>query len=508
MNEPSEFTLGTVPSTLPAAGDGAPATMAELHNVYGLLEARATYEGMRRSGSRPFLLSRAAAAGSQRYTAVWTGDAPSTWTTLGMTLPALLNLGLSGMPIAGSDVGGYSGRAESSGELFARWTALGAVSPLFRAHAEKDARRQEPWAFGVDVEDAVRALIGVRYELLPYLYSVVAEASRSGEPVLSPLVYHFEDDATSRGVGDEAMLGPWVLTAPVVTKGATARSVYLPPGRWFDAYGGAVVEGGRTIDVSTAPDALPLVALPLFVREGGIVPRSDLRQWTSERPTDPLYLDAWPGAAASSFVLYDDDGASLAHESGAFARVTFTIQRTTTGATVRASAREGSFVPPKRTLVVRVRPVDRPVTAATLDGTPAAYHWDANDRSATVTLDDRAPFELNLTFDPTLAAEPTRVRVPIRVNVPPGTPETTPISVAVSSSGWAHVPLTRAPGALVAQGEIDAPRGAWLLFKVTRGSWATVEKGVGCVERMNRGAPARALPGVEVTVSAWADRCP
>src|SRR5262249_4040543 len=141
MNEPSEFTLGTVPSTLPASGDGTPASMAQLHNVYGLLEARATYEGMRGTAMRPFILSRAAAAGSQRYAAVWTGDAPSTWSTLGMTLPALLNLGLSGMAIAGSDVGGYSGRAEASGELFARWTAVGSVSPFFRAHAEKDARR-------------------------------------------------------------------------------------------------------------------------------------------------------------------------------------------------------------------------------------------------------------------------------------------------------------------------------------------------------------------------------
>ncbi|MCA9679562.1 MAG: alpha-glucosidase, partial [Myxococcales bacterium] len=304
VNEPTTFPEGgggaSVPD-LPVAGDpgaAVAATMDEVHDVYAVLEAQATWEGLRAAAParRPFVLSRAGASGIQRWAAVWTGDAVSSWDGLGRTLPMLLGMGVSGVPFVGSDVGGYSGGATP--ELFARWLAVGAVSPFCRGHVTTGVPDQEPWAFGAEVEEISRRLLAERYRRLPYLYSLFAEAEASGAPVLRPLVFEFQDDPATATLDDEAMLGPWLLVAPVVEAGATTRAVYLPAGRWLEARSGAVVVGPTTIDVDVT-----LQALPTFVRAGAIVP-----QWrrgaaiahtgggAGGAPGDVLQLDVVPDA--------------------------------------------------------------------------------------------------------------------------------------------------------------------------------------------------------------------
>jgi alpha-glucosidase len=513
MNEPASFAKGGVPDELPVNGDGRATTMAEAHNAYAYEEARATFEGLKkaRPSERPFVLSRAAFAGQQRYSAVWTGDAPSTWTSLGMTLPQLLELGMSGIAFAGSDVGGYSGREESTADLFSRWMALGAVSPFFRAHAEKDARRQEPWAFDDDTLDATRELVGLRYELFPYLYSTFEESSRTGAPVLRPLVLEFQDDDAAQAIGDEAMLGPSLLVAPVLTKGAqTSRSVYLPKGRWFELRSGAVAEGGKRVTVSAAPAALPRDALPIWVREGAIVPRTARVQHTAQLAGAPLFLDVYPSDAKTTYTLYEDDGRA----NGAFARTTFTLSRAGGVARLEASAREGAFDPKHERTIVRFHRVDREPSSVKIGGQALAraesaaampagtFAWDANDRTLLVATKDGAGFTLEAAYDPSLD-EGGLVDVPLRVALPPGTPGT--IHVASSAAGWTHAPLSRSGD--VATGTMKAPRGGFVFFKITRGGWPTVEKGPGCVEIDDRHAFGAAKP-VEVTVAAFADRCP
>jgi alpha-glucosidase len=495
MNEPSSFTTGTVPDATPADGDGRATTMAEVHNAYAWLEAKATYEGLAtaRPTERPFVLSRAAFAGQQRWSAVWTGDAPSTFGTLAMTLPQLLELGVSGVAFAGSDVGGYSGRDGSNAELFTRWMALGAVSPFFRAHAASDARRQEPWAFGADAEDATRELAGMRYELLPYLYSLFDESSRTGAPILRPLVYEFQDDEKTHAIADEAMLGPFVLAAPLLAAGGK-RDVYLPQGRWFELRSGAAYDGGSTITISTdvAGETLPMDALPLFVREGAIIPRTARVTHVADARGGPLWLDVYPGPAPTTFTLTEDDGA----RDGAFSRVTFTLTKTAAGAHLEASAPEGIYVAKHSEIVVRVRRVDHAGTGGT---------WDNDDRAMVVTLPDRFPFAIDVAYDATLDANDT-VEVPLSVKLPPGTPSDTPIHVASSGSGWTHLPLSRAGDE--ATGTLRAPRGAFAFFKITRGGWPSVEKGPGCAEVPNRHAFGAATRAVTLAVAAWADRCP
>lgn len=516
MNEPASFTTGTVPDAVPVSADGRATTMAEAHNAYGFFEAKATYEGLlaARPNERPFVISRAAFAGQQKWSGVWTGDAPSTWTTLGMTLPQLLHLGLSGIPFAGSDVGGYSGREESTSDLFTRWMAVGAISPFFRAHAEKDARRQEPWAFGGDVEDATRALVSFRYELLPYLYSLFDESTRTGVPVLRPLVLEHQDDEAVLDVADEAMLGPALLVAPIVDRGpATSRAVKLPKGRWFDFRSGAFFEGGRTVTITSTTDPLPRDALPVFAREGAIVPRADVAANVERARGGGLYLDAFPGPTKTSFTLREDDGT----KNGTPSRITFATERKDGAVRFEASAREGSFVQTHSKLVVRLRRVDHEPSSLRVDGGSFAraasaldvptgsWAWDTNDRAIVVALPDRFPFAIDATFDTKLEPDGD-VEVPIRVAVPAGTPESTAIHVASSHDAWTHRPLVRSGD--IATGTVKAPRGGYASFKITRGGWPTVEKGDACAEIDNRRAFGAGARPIAVRVVAFADRCP
>ncbi len=519
MNEPSNFTGmkgGTVPDDLVCHGDGFPTTMAEIHNVYALLEAEATYEGMKSVApdERPFVLTRAGYSGTQRFAAMWTGDAPSSWATLQTTLPMLLGMGLSGLTFSGSDVGGYSGFATP--ELYGRWMQVGSFSPFFRNHVATGTNDQEPWQFGTEITDISRAVIEERYRLMPYLYSLFREAATSGAPVLRPVVYEFQGDAKTHNLGDQAMLGPFVLFAPVLTEGATTRSVYLPAGRWFEANSGAIVEGPAVTEVGVV-----LGALPTFIREGAIVPRRDLVQSVDEKPISVLTLDVYPGEKPSKFTLYEDDGHSFAFESGAYRKTTYSLARSDKGATLTADMAEGSFAPPKRTLEVRIRRVDAPPTSVVLSGTklplaPSAaalsglekgYFYDERDLSILVRLTDPAKFDLVLEYDPTVTNPAPDVVMDVEVTVPAGTPSNAPIHFASSANGWTHEPLAWI-GPNKAGGPVTVPRGKYFFYKYTRGGWDTVEKWPGCEEATNRYELGKAHPTKVDTVWEWADLCP
>ncbi|MDP2307334.1 MAG: glycoside hydrolase family 31 protein [Pseudomonadota bacterium] len=516
MNEPSEFTLGTVPDTLETAGDGAATTMADAHNVYALLEAQATFTGMLAAApdQRPFLLTRAGYAGIQRYAAAWTGDAPSTWDSLAGTLPMLLGMGLSGESWVGSDVGGYSGGA--SGELYARWMQVGALSPFFRAHLVEGVADQYPWSFGTEVEDISRSALELRSTLLPYLYSLAWSSSQTGVPPLVPLVWEFPADDAVGDLGDQALLGPWLLLAPIVTEGATSRDVYLPEGRWFAFETGVVYDGPATITLVDQP----LAALPIFVREGAIVPRGPVMAWNEAAPVDPLTLEVWPSVGATRFTVYEDAGDGYAYEEGGYAATTWSLQGSSTGATLSAE-REGTFAPPDRPVRVRVRRVDSAPTAVRLDGAAltnvgsgdaldaavSGWWWDSADLSLWVVVPDTGAVSLEFVYDPAITDPAPAVAMPFSVTLPSDTPTDTPICIASSADGWeSHTPLTRVGD--VAYGTIQVPRGEYLYYKYTRGDWDTVEKWPDCAEASDRYELGRATPVKADTVYGWADGCP
>jgi len=306
MNEPAAFavegdeTFG-VGKTLPADARHGARLHAEVHNLYGLLMSRATHEGLRRlrEGRRPFVLSRSGFAGIQRYAWVWTGDNSSYWEHMAMSVPMLLNLGLSGVAFCGADIGGF--RGDASGELLTRWTWLGALYPFMRNHSAKTSRRQEPWAFGEPWLGYIRQAIRFRYQLQPYLYTLAEEAARSGQPLMRPLFYHFPDDPEAAGVYDQFMLGPDLLAAPALRPGQQRRLVYLPAGRWYDFWTGEAEAGPGWLVAPT-----PLDRVPLWLREGRALPLSAGRPAKSAH-WDPLVWRLTPSDRLEGQV-YTDDG--------------------------------------------------------------------------------------------------------------------------------------------------------------------------------------------------------
>ena len=285
---------------------------ALVHNLYGSAMAAASREGalLAAPDKRPFILTRSGYAGIQRHAAVWTGDNSSTWEHLAESIPMLLNLSLSGVAFCGADVGGFLDHC--TGELLARWTQLAAFTPFFRNHANIDSRPQEPWAFGPRVEAQCRDAITLRYQLLPYLNSLFAEAHRTGAPIMRPLLWQHPNDPTAVACDDQFLLGESLLIAPILRSGATARSVYLPRGLWFDFWSGGLYEGGQHIVVEAVAEHIPV-----FARAGAVVPTVGARQFISSEADSVVNLHVWPHGR-SSFTWHEDDGESLGYERGAF----------------------------------------------------------------------------------------------------------------------------------------------------------------------------------------------
>ena len=233
MNEPAIFNeTKTMDVEVIHTYENQLKTHRELHNLYGLFMSKATYEGMKKqlNGKRPFLLTRAGFSGIQKYAAVWTGDNRNFWEHLQMSLPMVMNLGLSGIPFSGPDVGGFA--HDVNGELFVRWTQVGSLTPFFRNHSAIGTVRQEPWSFGKKVEEIVKKYILFRYKWLPHLYSLFTLAHETGIPIMRPLVLEYPADQQTYNISDQFMIGENVLVAPIMQPGVKARAVYFPEGRW------------------------------------------------------------------------------------------------------------------------------------------------------------------------------------------------------------------------------------------------------------------------------------
>ncbi len=286
------------------------ATHLEVHNLYGHKMAKSCYQGLRqhRPNQRSFVLTRSGFAGIQRWSSVWMGDNQSLWEHLEMSLPMLCNMGLSGVAFVGCDIGGFAGNATA--ELFARWMQVGMLYPLMRAHSALNTARHEPWVFGDRVERICRDYIELRYQLLPYLYSLFWESATTGAPILRPLLYHFPNEPQTYQIQDQVMLGPSLMAAPVYRPGVQCRAVYLPSGVWYNWWTGEQHQGPGYI----LADA-PLERMPMFVPAGAIIPMGPVMQYTDERPLDALTVRVWPVTGLETlhktFVLYEDDGQSF-----------------------------------------------------------------------------------------------------------------------------------------------------------------------------------------------------
>ena len=348
MNEPADFVDQTGKNQLDVVSydEGERTTHAKNRNTFGLLMARATYEGLERlrPDQRPYVITRAAYAGIQRYATMWTGDTNSSWESLALNIPMFTSLGLSGEPFVGSDVGGFIGRA--NGELLVRSYQIGFLAPFCRNHKAIDSYDQEPWRFGKYYEDIIRKYLKLRYELLPFLYTTLEEAHRTGVPLFRPLLLNYQDDYSTYNLDDQFMIGDDLLVAPIVKPDVTRRLVYLPAGTWYDYWTNKKYSGGTMIAVDA-----PLETVPMFVRAGAMIPTAPPRNYVGEKPGDPITFNIYPDDRGfASGKLYEDDGTSPAYKNGIFRRTTVSARREGRGFAVSTDAVEGRYNPGSRKL--------------------------------------------------------------------------------------------------------------------------------------------------------------
>ncbi len=315
MNEPADFESrdGDKWRDVVNYDDGQYSKHDKMRNLFGFLECKATYEGLLRlrPNERPYIITRSGYAGIQRYATMWTGDSPSTWSALALSIPMFESLGLSGETFVGSDCGGYMYRCD--GELLTRWYQIGFLSPFFRNHHAVDYYDQEPWRFGKRYEDIMRQYVQLRYHLMPYLYTVLAEAHETGLPWFRPLILEYQDDYNALNIDDQFMVGSALLVAPILQAGATTRDVYLPDGDWYNYFTGKKFKGGQYIRVHA-----PLDTVPMFVKAGSVLAVGPVTNHIAEQSKESVTYEVFPddqGAAAGS--LYIDDGATQAYLNGA-----------------------------------------------------------------------------------------------------------------------------------------------------------------------------------------------
>jgi alpha-glucosidase len=374
MNEPAVFDGPgkTMPNDIqhridePGFGKRT-ATHLEIHNIFGMQNARATEAGelALRPNERPFVMSRASYAGGQRYSTTWTGDNSSTWNHLRMTVPQLVNLGLSGFSLAGADVGGFAGSPPP--DLLTKWIELSAFQPIDRDHSAKGTRMHEVWVDGPEQENIRRRYIDERYRLMPYLYTVAEETSHDGLPIDRPLFLEFPhatDDGSPYDLttgGSEFLFGSRILVAPNPSPEEVAPyAVHLPPGTWYDYWTGKQVARGAlagTLDLEQRDKVIaqkPLMVtpaldqLPVYVRGGSILPIAPLTQSTTEVPDGPLTLRVFPPNSdeACAGEVYTDDGHSFDFHNGEFARIHFTCSAAADGSLhVEIARQEGNWRP-------------------------------------------------------------------------------------------------------------------------------------------------------------------
>ena len=343
-----------------ASFDGEGAPIEALRPLMSNLMCRAAAEAVKElhPNARPYVVCRSGAAGIQRYAQTWCGDNRTGWDSLRFGIPLLLGMGLSGQPNEGADIGGFAGPAPDE-ELFLRWVQNGVFQPRFSIHsASSDNTVTEPWMYG-GAKEAVRQAMLLRYRLLPYLYSAVYEASRTGAPVMRPLVYEFQEDIQARDESFEFLFGRDLLVANVLEPGATERRVYLPAGcRWYDLNDRCrPYEGGQTVAVPVTEETIPL-----FLREGAILPLAGNQPMNMERdPVTLLRLILAPGREAREYTLYDDDGASNDYLHGEFRKTRIAVALSDTETATVSFAAEGSYPDPvERVSVEMLHPEGSP----------------------------------------------------------------------------------------------------------------------------------------------------
>lgn len=335
MNEPASWGQMT-PDLIEFDFEGNKTTHREARNVYGGLMSRATKEGADKylDNKRPLMLTRAGFSGVQRYAAVWTGDNIASDEHMLAGVRLINSMGLTGIPFAGYDVGGFVD--EASPDLFARWISIGAFSPFFRAHSMIGTRNAEPWTFGETTEAIARNYINLRYKLMPTIYTAMHRATQDGMPLVRSLalLYPTDEKIYDPAYQNQYMFGESLLICPVESTKNLVR-VYLPEGDWYDLFTDKYHEGNQEVVVDC-----PVEKLPIFVKRGAPIITQSLVQSTAEKHDGVLNLHVWFKAEGTA-CIYEDDGESYDFEKGKWS--SREIKYDCPNNTISFGAQEGGF---------------------------------------------------------------------------------------------------------------------------------------------------------------------
>ncbi len=335
--------------------DGKGGTIGQLKPLMCTIMCRLAGEAVEEHNpdARPYVVCRSGSSGIQKYAQTWCGDNYTSWKSLQYNIPIITGMGLSGQPNEGADIGGFAGPAPSE-ELFVRWVQNGIFQPRFSIHsASNDNTVTEPWMFR-DSAPLIRDAILLRYRMTPYLYSAEYEANQTGAPIMRALVYEFQNDEKVYDESFEFLCGRDILVANVIEEGAKTKKVYLPAGcKWYDWNDKfKCYEGGQTVEVP-----VDLTTIPLFIREGAIIPMADNQLMSMERDhMTALHLILAPGKE-SSYALYDDDGVSNDFRKGGFRKTEINMSG---DSVVKVAFRsEGSYTDFVETVTVEMIRKDR-----------------------------------------------------------------------------------------------------------------------------------------------------
>ena len=302
--------------------EGKGGTIGQLKSVMSNIMCHITDEAIHETftNTRPYIVCRSGHCGIQRYAQTWAGDNLTCWDSLKYNIATILGMSLSGVANQGCDIGGFYGPSPEA-ELMVRWIQNGIFQPRFSIHSTNtDNTVTEPWMYG-DCTDYIREAIGLRYQLSPYLYSLMERAHETGLPIMEPMCSAFQEDVKCYEEGVDFMLGDSLLVANVVEKGAVSRKVYLPEGETFyDFYTRAAYEGGRTVELP-----VDLGSIPLFVRSGAIIPMAEDRLDNLKTQQAEHIRILCAADRDGRFELYEDDGISMDYEKGGCLKTSITM---------------------------------------------------------------------------------------------------------------------------------------------------------------------------------------
>lgn len=336
-----------------------PFSADELHNLFPIAYAKAPFEKFAaKNGTRGFDHTREGYAGIQRYPFIWAGDWGTEWQWFEPVIRGGLNIGLSGVGNWSHCMGGFEQYSAYDTDLYLRWCQFGMFSPVALLFGMDHPRYHEPWTYGEEAQRIFTKYDSLRYTLIPYIYSNAYKMYRTSRPIMTPLVYDYTNDELTYYISDQYLFGKGMMICPVTSKGALSRPVYFPGGKWIDFWTGERIDGRQYKSFLTPPDLMPI-----FIREGAIIPKQPSMQYVNEKPISEITLAIYP-SSYSSYELYEDDGITDDYKQGIYA-ITHIESRLSNGTwTLDIHKPQGKFRPSKHTYSVEVYWEEKPLTVS------------------------------------------------------------------------------------------------------------------------------------------------